>query len=179
MTTNSRFALPREGSPARGCPRCAERRGWRLARTRSGFTLLELVVTIVLLVIGLVALSSLFVVGIISDVKAERIQVAANRVRQELERMRSAGYSGALIHTDVFKSGDGYTITEQNPDLTGAVSFTEARLPASSGTLEIRYYASGAGIYPNLKRVSVSLSWGGGRRTQGAVYASTLIANRP
>jgi len=146
---------------------------------RSGFTLIELLVTIVILAIGLVALSTLFVAGIISDMKAERIQIATNRVRQELERMRSAGYSGALIHTDVFKPAEGYTITEQTANLTGTVSFTEPLLPASSGTIEITYYDSGAGIYPNLKRVSVSLAWGGGRRTQGAVYASSLLANRP
>ena len=146
---------------------------------RSGFSLIELLVTVVLLAIGLVALSSLFVVGIISDMKAERIQVATNRARQELERVRSAGYSGALIHTDVFKPGDGYTIVEQNPDLTGAVGFTDPRLPASSGTVRIRYYDSGAGVYPNLKQVSVTLSWGGGRRTQGTVRSDTLLANRP
>ncbi|UCH33962.1 MAG: prepilin-type N-terminal cleavage/methylation domain-containing protein [Armatimonadota bacterium] len=146
---------------------------------RSGFTLIELLVTIVILAIGLVALSTLFVAGIISDIKAERIQIATNRARQELERMRSAGYSGALIHTDIFKPADGYSITESNPDLTGIVSFAEPLLPASTGSLEIRYYDSGAGIYPNLKRLSVTLAWGGGKRTQGAVFASTLLANRP
>jgi type II secretory pathway pseudopilin PulG len=148
-------------------------------RRRSGFTLIELLVTIVILMVGLVALSTLFVAGIVSDLKAERIQVATNRVRQELERMRSAGYSGALIDADVFKPGDGYTIVEQHPDCTGRVSFADPRLPSSSGTLEIRFYDSGAGVYPNLKRVSVSLAWGGGKRTQGTVYANTLIANRP
>ena len=145
----------------------------------SGFTLIELLVTIVILAVGLVALSSLFVVGIISDMKAERIQTGTDRVRQEIERLRSGGYSGALIHTDVFKPQDGYTITEAHPDLSGQVSFTESRLPASAGTVDIRYYDSGAGIYPNLKRVSVTLSWGGGRRTQGTVRASALLANRP
>ncbi len=57
-----------------------------MTERRSGFTLIELLVTIVLLALGLVALSSLFVVGIISEMKAERYQVATNRVRQELER---------------------------------------------------------------------------------------------
>jgi prepilin-type N-terminal cleavage/methylation domain-containing protein len=146
---------------------------------RSGFTLIELLVTTVLLAIGLIALSTLFVAGIISDTKAERIQIATNRARQELERMRSAGYSGALVDATVFKPTDGYTITESNPNLTGVASFTESLLPASVGSVEIRYYDSGAGLYPNLKRVSVVLSWGGGRRTQGTVYASTLLANRP
>ena len=148
-------------------------------RAASGFTLIELLVTITLLAIGLVALSTLFVAGIVSDMKAERIQVASNRVRQELERMRSAGYSGALIHTDIFKPADGYSIAQQNPDLTGTVSFTEPLLPASTGTIDIGYYDSGAGTYPNLKRVAVTLSWGGGRRTQGTVRAGTLLANRP
>jgi prepilin-type N-terminal cleavage/methylation domain-containing protein len=150
-----------------------------MVNRRSGFTLIELLVTVVLLSVGLVALSSLFVVGIISDMKAERVQIATNRVRQELERMRSAGYSGALIDPEVFKPADGYTITESHADLTGIASFSEPLLPDSAGAVEIRYYDSGAGIYPNLKSVSVSLSWRGGRRTQGAVCASTLLANRP
>jgi prepilin-type N-terminal cleavage/methylation domain-containing protein len=146
---------------------------------RSGFTLIELLVTTVLLALGLVALSSLFVAGIVSDMKAERIQIATNRMRQELERMRSAGYSGALIDATVFKPGDGYAITESHTDLTGVASFTEPSLPSGTGTVEIRFYNPGTGIYPNLKRVSVQLSWGGGRRTQGSVYACTLLANRP
>jgi len=146
---------------------------------RSGFTLIELLVTTVLLALGLIALSTLFVAGIVSDIKAERIQMATNRARKELERMRSAGYSGALIDATVFKPADGYTITESHTDLTGVVSFTEPSLPSGAGTVEIRYYNPGTGIYANLKRVSVALSWGGGRRTQGSVYATTLIANRP
>ena len=146
---------------------------------RSGFTLIELLVTTVVLALGLIALSTLFVAGIISDMKAERIQIATNRMRQELERMRSAGYSGALIDSTVFKAADGYTITESQPNLTGIASFTEPSLPGGTGTVEIRYYNPGTGIYANLKQVSVALSWGGGRRTQGSVYATTLLANRP
>ena len=146
---------------------------------RSGFTLIELLVTTVLLALGLIALSTLFVAGIVSSMKAERIEMATNRMRQELERMRSAGYSGALIDPAVFKSTDGYTLTETHTDLTGVASFTEPSLPSGTGTVEIRYYNPGTGIYANLKRISVQVSWGGGRRTQGSVYATTLIANRP
>jgi Tfp pilus assembly protein PilV len=73
-----------------------------MTERRSGFILIELLVTIVLLAPGLVALSSLFVAGIILDMKAERCQVATNRVRQERAGVVTTNGSITVEYDDVW-----------------------------------------------------------------------------
>jgi prepilin-type N-terminal cleavage/methylation domain-containing protein len=147
-------------------------------RSASGFSLIELIVVITLLGIGLVAVSGMFVSGVISDTKAERIARATNAAQRELERLRSAGFSGCIVHTDVFPT-TSYTIVEQYSDLTGRVRFPVSGLPSGTGTVQIGYYTSAIGTWPNLKQIAVTVSWSGARRTQGSVRMVTLIGNRP
>jgi prepilin-type N-terminal cleavage/methylation domain-containing protein len=155
-------------------------RAYRIGSRRSaGLSLIELMIVIVLLGIGLVGVSTMFVSGVISDTKAERIARATNAAQRELERLRSAGYSGCQIDATVFPSADGYTIVLQNPNLTGTVQFPIAGLPGGTGTIQIAYYSDATGTWPNLKQVTVTATWGGARRTQGSVEMSTLIGNRP
>jgi len=151
----------------------------RIPRRSGGFSLIELMVVIVLLGIGLVGVSAMFVSGVISDTKAERIARATNAAQRELERLRSAGFSGSIVDASVFPSSSGYTIVHQNADQTGTVSFPISGLPNGTGTITIAYYTGSNGVWPNLKQVSVTATWAGARRTQGSVAMITYIGNRP
>jgi hypothetical protein len=133
----------------------------------------------VIMAIGLVSISTLFVGAIISDTKAERISLASHRARKEMERLKGATYSNAVVNTTVFPTTSGYTILETGAAGTGRVSFSVPELPNATGEIDITYYDSGAGIYPNLKRVVVSLSWLGGKRTRGSVVLVSYLGNRP
>ncbi|MFB3880220.1 MAG: prepilin-type N-terminal cleavage/methylation domain-containing protein [Armatimonadota bacterium] len=151
----------------------------RQRRTRAGFTLVELLAVIFILAVGLTSVSALFIAGLVSSRKAERLSAATNAVRQEVERLRSAGFSGCVVDPDIFQSADGYTINQQNSDGTGQIGFSVPELPGGTGTIDIAYYTGAAGVYPNLKDVTITVSWTGGRPTGGTTVFEELIANRP
>lgn len=143
-----------------------------------GFSLIELLAVVLILGIGLTSVSMLFVAGIISSTKSRRISIASHAAQKEVERLRSAGFSGCIVDPDVF-APPGYTIIEQQPDKTGQIGFTVPELPSGQGIIDIRTYQSASGYYPNLKNVTVTVTWEGGAATAGRTAFRTLIANRP
>jgi prepilin-type N-terminal cleavage/methylation domain-containing protein len=148
-------------------------------RSIRGFSLIELLAVVFILGVGLASVSMLFVAGTISSSKARRMNTAVDAAQKQMERVRSAGFSGCIIDEDVFSSTDGYTIVTRNADATGQVSFNVPGLPNGQGTVDIAHYDSGAGTYPNLKDVTVTVIWTGGAPTAGRTVLRTLIANRP
>jgi len=147
-------------------------------RTR-GFTLIEMMVVVFILAVGLTSVSALFIAGLVSGRKAERINAATNAVQQQLERLRSAGFSGCSVDPDIFQSADGYSIVQQNDDGTGQIDFVVPELPNGQGTIDIAYYDTGSGAYPNLKDITITVEWTGGKPTGGRTVFQTLIGNRP
>ena len=144
-----------------------------------GFSLIELLVVVFILAVGLTAVSGLFVAGTISTRKAQRISTGLNAAQQQVERLRSAGFSGCTADPDVFTSSDGYAILEQQSDMTGQIGFSVPSLPDGQGVIDIDFYDSGSGQYPNLKDVTVTVTWTGGGSTGGTTQLQTLVANRP
>ena len=144
-----------------------------------GFSLIELLVVIFILAVGLTSVSALFVAGTISTRKAQRISAGTNAALQQLERLRSAGFAGCIADPEVFTPENGYTILEQNEDMTGQVGFAVPDLPNGQGVIDIAYYASGTGTYPNLKDVTITVTWTGGAGTGGTTRLQSLISNRP
>lgn len=150
-----------------------------MKRRDRGFTLIELMAVVFILAVGLTSVSALFIAGLISGHKAERLNAATNAVQQQMERLRSAGFSGCIADAEVFTSAEGYTIIEDHGDGTGKIGFDVPELPNGSGVIEIDFYNSGAGLYPNLKDIIITVSWTGGKPTGGTTVFQTLIANRP
>jgi type II secretory pathway pseudopilin PulG len=138
-----------------------------------------MLVVVFILAVGLTSVSALFIAGLVSGRKAERINAATNAVQQQLERLRSAGFSGCSVDPDIFQSTDGYSIVQQNDDGTGQIGFVVPELPNGQGTIDIAYYDTGSGAYPNLKDITITVAWTGGKPTGGRTVFQTLIANRP
>lgn len=159
-------------------PRRTGAKGPPLIRTR-GFTLVELLAVVFILAVGLTCVSALFIAGVVSGRKAERLNAANNAVQQQIERLRSAGFSGCVVDPDIFQTSEGYTILDQNSDGTGQIGFTVPELPNGQGTIAIAYYNDGAGDYPNLKGITITVTWTGGKPTGGNTVFETLVANRP
>jgi prepilin-type N-terminal cleavage/methylation domain-containing protein len=148
-------------------------------RKARGFTLIELLAAVFVLAVGLTSVSTLFVAGIISNHKAERTSAGVNAAQRELERLHSAGFSGCIVDAEVFGSDEGYTIIQQNADKTGQIGFGVPNQPLMTGVIDIAYYTGSTGVYPNLKNVTVTVTWTGGGLTAGNTVLNALIANRP
>ncbi len=146
---------------------------------RRGFTLVEVLAVVFILAVGLTSVSALFIAGLVSGRKAERLSAATNAVQQQLERLRSAGFSGCSVDPEIFRSTDGYTIQVQHSDGTGQIGFEVPELPGGQGTIDIAFYNDGTGVFPNLKQLTITVAWTGGRPTGGTTVFETLIANRP
>lgn len=150
-----------------------------MKRRAGGFTLIEVMAVVFILGVGLTGVSALFVAGLVSGRKAERLNAASNAVQQQMERLRSAGFSGCIADSDVFTTAEDYTILENHGDGTGKIGFAVPELPNGTGEIEIEFYDSGPGVYPNLKDVVITVTWTGGKPTGGTTVFETLIANRP
>jgi prepilin-type N-terminal cleavage/methylation domain-containing protein len=144
-----------------------------------GFTLIEVMAVVFILAVGLTAVSALFIAGLVSSRKAERLNAGTHAVQQQIERIRSAGFAGCSVDPDIFSSDEGYSIIEQHEDLTGQIGFSVPDLPDGIGTIDIAFYNPGSGAYPNLKDITITVSWMGGKPTRGTTVFRTLIANRP
>lgn len=160
--------------------RGANLRAARFRSGRGGFTLIEVLVAAMILSIGLVGVSSMIYFGVISHQKSAHYTIAGERAMQEMERIRDAGYLGAVVDASHFPSVN-YHIVDAH-----TVRFNVADLPSGVGTISINEDSEAQAInpstgqpYANMKRVTVTVAWGGARRVSGIYNLVTLISNRP
>jgi len=152
-----------------------EKLSWSSGSQRHGchaVTIPELLVMVVILAIGFVGVAGMFVAGYTSAKKASNYTIAANRVTQEIERMRDAGFLGAVIDSYHFPS-PRYQIVSST-----RATFAVPELKNGQGSVTIGL-DSEAQILDNLKRVNVTITWGGGKQMSGTYSITTLVANRP
>ena len=134
----------------------------------------------VLLAIGLTGVAGMFTAGLISNHKSANMTLAADRTEQEVERLRNAGYLGAVVDLAHFPASR-YTIVSATQ-----VSFTVAELKDGAGNIYLTADPEAAVIDPatgapigNLAHARVVITWGGARSVRGSYSVSTLLANRP
>lgn len=130
----------------------------RNARQRDGFSLIELLVTIVVLAIGLFGVTTMFLYGMSSRQYSQYSVIGTDAADQKLEQMRSAGYNA--ISSANFPS-----------------PFPVEGLPEGEGVVTWEPYPDAASN--NQYKVTVEVSWRGGRRVSGRVVHETVISNRP
>lgn len=129
----------------------------RMVRTRqAGLTLIECLVSVLILAVGLLGVSAALTAALTSNQKASQISYATAIVQDTVEEMRSLGY-GAI---------DFETFPESIP-VSG--------LHSGVRTIEIEEAYAGS---PRLKRVVVTVSWRGHDGRTAHVMAETLVGNR-
>jgi type IV pilus assembly protein PilV len=88
-----------------------------------GFTLLEILISLVLIVVGLVALMAAMSAGICADADLEYSLIALNLANEKLEELKDIDYSFVVSATESSISGFAFvddrivTVSEVNPDL--------------------------------------------------------------
>ncbi len=123
---------------------------------RGGLSLIELMVTLVLLSIGLVGVSSMFVVGFRTQRHAHFASVGADVASRKIEAMKAAGYNS--IDSALFPG-------------TEAVS----ELPSGQASISFEPYPDSESS--NQYLVNVIVVWGGGTGIGGRVALSTVISS--
>ncbi len=123
---------------------------------RRGVTLIELMVTITLLGVGLVGVSSMFIVGYRNQTHAHFTQVAADIANRKVERLRSAGFNSIN-------------------DVNFPSPFAVPELPSAQGTISWEPYPDPTSA--NQLLATVSITWGGGNGIEGRVDVCAVVSN--
>jgi Tfp pilus assembly protein PilE len=155
--------------------------GLRIGRNgTAGVTIIEVLIAAIVLGVGLVGVGSMVTYGVVSHRKAVGYTVAAARATEELERVREAGYMGAVVGTELFPA-NAYTILSSTQ-----AQFSVSELSGGLGCVTISDDPEAQATNPetgspygNLKQIQVQVFWQGPGHFSGAYSASTLLANRP
>ncbi len=155
-------------------------RARRLRPSAAGITLIEVVAATAIIGIGLVGVGSIVTYAVISHRKAVEHTIASARATQELERVREAGYLGAVVDESLFPADSYETISPSQ------VSFAADELDGGFGYVtitddaEAQYINPGTGQpYGNMKHVVVHLFWDRPGDKTMSYSIATLISNRP
>jgi prepilin-type N-terminal cleavage/methylation domain-containing protein len=128
----------------------------KVYRSRRGFTLIECLVTTVVLGIGVIGVAGMFACASISERKAAHMAQARHIAEETLEAVRSGGYS-------VFSEASGST------------SVSTPGLPRAKAVLAWKPYATGS---DDLKLVALNLSWDWAGSSSGTYNVVTLVSEQ-
>ncbi|MGH7824606.1 MAG: type IV pilus modification PilV family protein [Candidatus Binatia bacterium] len=133
--------------------------GKRISNTRidsqQGFTLLELLITLVVLTIGLLGTAGLTTGIIRGNFFAKNITSATVVAQTQLEAIQRAGYAGAVINdvSGPFKSADTVSMSGMNFSRTTAITTAS-----------------------NMRTVTVTVTWNEANNASRSVTLQTTVA---
>ncbi|HLO99216.1 MAG TPA: prepilin-type N-terminal cleavage/methylation domain-containing protein, partial [Fimbriimonas sp.] len=140
-------------------------------RRRRGFTWIEILVSIAVIVLAGGIMFATLPISAKSQVSADRYLEASGLVQRKVDQMRSLGY-GRLSETELTTAGiagakvstDKYSFTSDDAGLT---TFSNG-----TGTITISDFSS------TIKQIQVDFSWkdSGGQATPRSLSVTTLIA---
>jgi len=123
---------------------------------RRGFTLIECLVTTVVLGIGVIGVAGMFACATLSERKAANMAQARHVAEETLEAVRAGGYA-------IFDQSEG------------TVSVPTPGLPRGTGTLAWEPYSSGN---DDLKIIALNLDWDWAGSSSGTYRVVTLVSKQ-
>lgn len=143
-------------------------------RRQRAFTLVELLVSMLILALALVSLGQLYVAAMWTTQKARYMSVATQRAQYELEKVRNLG----LLQLANGPSESSYPMVEytHNADARG-VSFLEPALPDGRGTVSWSNYPPGVAGNKFQLKVDVAVTWAGAQRSRSRVAVTSLVTH--
>ncbi len=127
-------------------------------KRRGGFTLIECLVSTIVLGIGVVGVAGMFACATISERKDTYMAQAQEIAEKTIEEVRAGGYGVSSQPSGI--------ITLPTPDL-----------PHATGELAWQPYPDPSSDQ-GLKLVSVNLAWSWAGSSSGTYYVSTLLADQ-
>ena len=67
-------------------------------RTKTGFTLLEILITLIIFVLGVVAITGLFSTGLVSSADAENTAIAMNLAQRRMEEIKNLDFDTGIVN---------------------------------------------------------------------------------
>jgi prepilin-type N-terminal cleavage/methylation domain-containing protein len=129
----------------------------KVYRSKRAFTLIECLVTTVILGIGVVGVAGMFTYATISEQKASYMAEARHIGEETMEAVRAGGF-GVLDYS------------------SGTASLDTSALPRATGTLAWEPYSIGSTGSDDLKLVAVNLSWNWAASSSGTYKVVTLVS---
>jgi type IV pilus assembly protein PilV len=102
----------------------------RLMRPEEGFTLIEIMITLVIMCIGLIALSGLQINAIRGNVFSKRLTTAVSIGQEKLEQIKNTSYAN-------IQSESSTQINKSNINFTRQVIVTNNTNPANTKTVKV------------------------------------------
>lgn len=147
---------------------------YRTRRPRRGFSLAELLVSIVILGLAMVALGNLYLAGMWTTHKARYLSVATQRAQYEMEKVQDLG----LLNLLNGPSEESYPTTEYTHRLDGrGVSFNVESLPFGEGSVSWQNWPPNMKGNQYLLKVDIVINWEGPRSAASNVHVTTLVTN--
>ncbi|HEX2949654.1 MAG TPA: prepilin-type N-terminal cleavage/methylation domain-containing protein [Armatimonadota bacterium] len=145
-----------------------------------GFSLVELLVSVVILAIGLVALSQLYLAALWTYHCAQYTSIAAERAQQELETVQRLGADSYTPLTDSTPSCYPSTVYTSYSAGHG-VQFQVPELPRGHGTVVITknpFLQTPASDYQQLASAVITITWQPSSTKQSTVSLITYLTPR-
>jgi len=134
--------------------------------------LIELLVSLVVLGVGMIGLSKMYVAGMTIYLKSKYTAVVAQRLQYELDQAESLHFNvledaANLIDVAKYPAADGYS---ELPTANG-VQFDVPDLPRGHGTVTVSHYRE----MDSILLVTIQISWNGGHNLSFTDSTATLL----
>jgi prepilin-type N-terminal cleavage/methylation domain-containing protein len=145
-------------------------------KNRPGMSLIEVIIAVMVFSFAITVFAALYPLAARMRVKSEYVTQATTIAQRKVEQIRALPYTSLN-----FTSLRGANVIDASPT-SSPYSFTSvdniaSKLPEATGTLTLANAGSGSNVSA-LKRIDVTVSWGGVVANGNTVTVSTTIANK-